>query len=158
MLPRQYSPNPKVTFPQMNHVSCHVLSETPSTETLRQAIDEAMAAHPLLRCHVEGDGEPEKRIDLFQMVRQGDNHPCTFVVDDNDEDHLLLLDPPEPPKGSADKKYARAYDATPPRNADNHARLAASAHYRSLDFACPTGMPVVPSSLSATRNHCAASL
>ena len=30
---------------------------------------------------VEGDGEPEKRIDLMQMVRKGDLHPCTFVAE-----------------------------------------------------------------------------
>ena len=80
MLPRQYSPNPDVTFPQMNHVSCTVLSGTPSENVLRQAIDEAIATHPLLRCRVEGDGEPDKRIDLFQMVRQGEPNPCTFVA------------------------------------------------------------------------------
>ena len=79
MLPRQYGPNPNVIFPQMNHVSCVVLSTTPSERTLRNAIDEVMQAHPLLQCTVEGDGEPEKRIDLFQMVRQGEPNPCTFV-------------------------------------------------------------------------------
>lgn len=78
MLPRQYSPG-KDTFPQMNHVSCAVLSSTPSEAVVREAVDEAMAAHPLLRCHIEGDGEPDERIDLFQMVRKGDNRPCTFV-------------------------------------------------------------------------------
>lgn len=38
-----------------------------------------MKAHPLLSSCIEGDGEPDERIDLFQMVRKGDNHPCTFV-------------------------------------------------------------------------------
>ena len=78
MLPRQYSPG-DVTFPQMNHVSCTVLSATPSEDILRKAIDQAIISHPLLRCHVEGDGEPDERIDLFQMVRKGDPNPCTFV-------------------------------------------------------------------------------
>ena len=78
MLPRQYSPGTDV-FPQMNHVSVAVLSSTPSEQVLRQAIDEAMAAHPLLRCHIEGDGEPDERIDLFQMVRKGEPNPTTFV-------------------------------------------------------------------------------
>lgn len=78
MLPRQYSPG-DVTFPQMNHVSCTVLSATPSEDILRKAIDQAIMSHPLLRCHVEGDGEPDERIDLFQMVRKGDPNPCTFV-------------------------------------------------------------------------------
>lgn len=82
MLPRQYKPsldksNPP--FMQLNHVTIAILSSTPSVETLSSAIDEAMASHPLLRAHVDGDGEPEKRIDLFQMVRQGDPNPCTFV-------------------------------------------------------------------------------
>lgn len=79
MLPRQYSPNPDVTFPQMNHVSCVVLSSTPSERTLRAAVDQVMQAHPLLQCKIDGDGEPEKRIDLFQMVRQGEPNPCTFT-------------------------------------------------------------------------------
>ena len=40
----------------------------------------AMDTHPLLRCHVEGDGEPEERIDAFQMVRKGEPNPCRFVA------------------------------------------------------------------------------
>jgi hypothetical protein len=82
MLPRQYRPNPDVTFPSMNHVSCALLSATPSPAALGAAIDKVMAAHPLLRARVEGDGEPDERIDLFKMVRRGDNRPCTFVVDE----------------------------------------------------------------------------
>jgi hypothetical protein len=78
MLPRQYSPG-DVTFPQMNHVSCTVLSATPAEAILRKAIDQAIMSHPLLRCHVEGDGEPDERIDLFNMVRKGEPNPCTFV-------------------------------------------------------------------------------
>lgn len=85
MLPRQYTPASKapeelVRFPQMNHVSCTVLSSTPAEHILRQAIDETIQSHPLLRAYVEGDGEPEERIDAFQMVRKGDPNPCTFVV------------------------------------------------------------------------------
>jgi hypothetical protein len=79
MLPRQYGPNADVRFPQMNHVSCTVLSATPSEEIMRKAIDEAIQAHPLLHCRIEGDGEPDERIDLFKMVRKGDPNPCTFV-------------------------------------------------------------------------------
>ncbi len=82
MLPRQYGPHlekQKDPFPQMSHVSSVTISATPSLETLSQAIDEAMAAHPLLRCYVEGDGEPVRRIDAFQMVREGEPNPCTFV-------------------------------------------------------------------------------
>jgi hypothetical protein len=79
MLPRQYGPNADVQFPQMNHVSCTVLSATPSEEIMRKAIDEAIQAHPLLHCRVDGDGEPDERIDLFKMVRKGDPNPCTFV-------------------------------------------------------------------------------
>ena len=78
MLPRQYSPG-DATFPQMNHVSCTVLSATPAEDMLRKAIDQAIMSHPLLRCHVEGDGEPDERIDLFKMVRKGEPNPCTFV-------------------------------------------------------------------------------
>ena len=79
MLPRQYGPGDS-DFPQMNHVSCTVLSATPAEETLRAAIDEAIRSHPLLRAYVEGDGEPDERIDLFQMVRKGEPNPCTFVA------------------------------------------------------------------------------
>eukprot|EP00546_Thalassionema_frauenfeldii_P022273 CAMPEP_0178907592 /NCGR_PEP_ID=MMETSP0786-20121207/7455_1 /TAXON_ID=186022 /ORGANISM="Thalassionema frauenfeldii, Strain CCMP 1798" /LENGTH=964 /DNA_ID=CAMNT_0020579405 /DNA_START=231 /DNA_END=3125 /DNA_ORIENTATION=+ len=92
MLPRQYKPKKTngdssltmnegaVIFPQMNHVSCAILSKTPAEILLRQAIDETMRCHPLLRAYVEGDGEPEERIDAFQMVRKGDPNPCTFVA------------------------------------------------------------------------------
>lgn len=79
MLPRQYGPNPDVTFPPMNHVSCAILSSTPSQRVLYTAIDQVMQAHPLLECIIEGDGEPDERIDLFQMVRKGEPNPCTFV-------------------------------------------------------------------------------
>jgi hypothetical protein len=84
MLPRQYGPHLEAApsnqpFPQMSHISTILLSATPSIETLSKAIDEAMESHPLLRCYVEGDGEPDRRIDAFQMVREGDPNPCTFV-------------------------------------------------------------------------------
>lgn len=83
MLPRQYRPKldkGEEPFPSMSHVSVTVLSATPSIEALSKAIDMAMDTHPLLRCHVEGDGEPDERIDLFQMVRKGEPNPCTFVA------------------------------------------------------------------------------
>jgi hypothetical protein len=83
MLPRQYGVNQDVTFPSMNHVSCAVLakgSDIPSEAALLYAITKTMEAHPLLRATIEGDGEPDERIDLFQMVRKGDNSACTFVA------------------------------------------------------------------------------
>lgn len=83
MLPRQYQPKldkGEEAFPSMSHVSVTLLSATPSIEALSQAIEMAMDTHPLLRCHVEGDGEPDERIDLFQMVRKGEPNPCTFVA------------------------------------------------------------------------------
>jgi len=83
MLPRQYRPKMdkgEEPFPSMSHVSVTLLSATPSIEALSQAIEMAMDTHPLLRCHVEGDGEPDERIDLFQMVRKGEPNPCTFVA------------------------------------------------------------------------------
>lgn len=79
MLPRQYSPNPDVTFPSMSHVSCAILSSTPTEAALSEAINEVLMAHPLLNCKIEGDGQPDERIDLFQMVRKGEPSPCTFV-------------------------------------------------------------------------------
>ena len=63
----------------MSHVQVTVLSATPSLDALSKAIEIAMDTHPMLRCHVEGDGEPTERIDAFQMVRRGDPNPCTFV-------------------------------------------------------------------------------
>jgi len=84
MLPRQYGVNQAVTFPSMNHVSCAVLKEgspVPSEAALKHAVSKVLEAHPLLRARIEGDGEPDERIDLFQMVRKGDNNPCTFVAD-----------------------------------------------------------------------------
>ena len=83
MLPRQYQPKldkGEPHFPSMTHVSTTILSSTPSISALSKAIDIAMDTHPLLRCHVEGNGEPTERIDLFQMVRKGEPNPCTFVA------------------------------------------------------------------------------
>jgi hypothetical protein len=90
MLPRQYKPSADKghePFPQMSHVSTVVLSATPTMEVLSQAIDEAIASHPLLRCYVKGDGEPTKRIDLFEMVREGEPNPCTFVCPPANEEN-----------------------------------------------------------------------
>eukprot|EP00568_Trieres_chinensis_P006936 CAMPEP_0183303626 /NCGR_PEP_ID=MMETSP0160_2-20130417/8987_1 /TAXON_ID=2839 ORGANISM="Odontella Sinensis, Strain Grunow 1884" /NCGR_SAMPLE_ID=MMETSP0160_2 /ASSEMBLY_ACC=CAM_ASM_000250 /LENGTH=1011 /DNA_ID=CAMNT_0025466551 /DNA_START=56 /DNA_END=3091 /DNA_ORIENTATION=+ len=78
MLPRQYGPG-DATFPPMSHVSAAVLSSTPDVETLGPALEEAMRVHPLLRSVVRGTGEPEERIDAFNMVRRGDADPPTFV-------------------------------------------------------------------------------
>lgn len=83
MLPRQYRPKLNEglpPFPSMSHVQVTVLSSTPSVDAISKAIDIAMDTHPMLRCHVEGDGEPDERIDLFQMVRKGEPNPCTFVA------------------------------------------------------------------------------
>ncbi|KAL7517875.1 hypothetical protein ACHAWX_002753 [Stephanocyclus meneghinianus] len=82
MLPRQYRPklDRGESFPSMTHVQATVLSATPSLAALSQSIEIAMDTHPLLRCHVEGDGEPAERIDLFRMVRKGEPDPCTFVA------------------------------------------------------------------------------
>mmetsp|Transcript_3256 Transcript_3256/g.7213 ORF Transcript_3256/g.7213 Transcript_3256/m.7213 type:complete len:664 (-) Transcript_3256:1387-3378(-) len=83
MLPRQYQPKldaGESYFPSMSHVQVTTLSATPSIEALSKAIDIAMDTHPLLRCHVEGDGEPDERIDLMQMVRKGEPNPCIFVA------------------------------------------------------------------------------
>ena len=85
MLPRQYSPSP-APFPQMNHVCAATLSATPPVASLLIAIENAMATHPLLRSHVEGSGEPDERIDLFQMVRKGNPDPERFVAPGNDGD------------------------------------------------------------------------
>ena len=80
MLPRQYSPS-EATFPQMTHVSVAVLNASPSLEALSMAVKEVMQAHPLLRSRVQGTGEPSKRIDLFQMVREGEPDPLQFSTD-----------------------------------------------------------------------------
>ena len=80
MLPRQYSPSEGAApFPQMNHVTVVTLSATPPLTSLLKAIGNAMATHPLLRGRVEGSGEPEERVDLFQMVRKGNPDPERFV-------------------------------------------------------------------------------
>ena len=85
MLPRQYSPSP-TPFPQMNHVCVATLSATPPVASLLTAIDNAMKTHPLLRSHVEGSGEPDERIDLFNMVRKGNPDPERFVAPNNGDD------------------------------------------------------------------------
>ena len=95
MLPRQYGPHLEKKndpFPQMSHVSTVTLSATPAIETLSKAIDEAMESHPLLRCYIEGDGEPDQRIDAFQMVREGEPNPCTFVCPPLEESNLSSKD------------------------------------------------------------------
>ena len=93
MAPRQYSLS-KDTFPSMNHVSCTVLSATPQPEVLEQALEFVMESHPLLRARISGDGEPNKRIDLFQMVREGEPNPMTFVADKafSGSDVLAVID------------------------------------------------------------------
>ena len=78
MLPRQYSLSDS-TFPPMSHVSTAILSSTPSKLDLQNAIVNALQCHPLLRTKIQGDGEPTQRIDLFQMVRDGEPNPETFV-------------------------------------------------------------------------------
>ena len=85
MLPRQYSPSP-TPFPQMNHVCVATLSATPPVASLLTAIENAMKTHPLLRSHVEGSGEPDERIDLFNMVRKGNPDPERFVAPNNGQD------------------------------------------------------------------------
>lgn len=116
MLPRQYSISPD-TFPQMNHVSAVVLSSTPNLDVLKQAIDEAIQSHPLLRCHVAGDGEPEKRIDLFKMVRSGEpdletfvcpppSSPTTFTA----EDVLSVIDVPSSDTTSLYKSWQSSFN------------------------------------------------
>ena len=93
MLPRQYKPGNAV-FPSMNHVSVALLSATPSEDVLKQALQYVMQSHPLLHAYVQGDGEPTKRIDLFQMVRKGEPNPLTFVADDPNRfsvDELLQI-------------------------------------------------------------------
>lgn len=81
MLPRQYSLS-QDTFPQMTHVCAVVLNKTPKDEAIfRQAVQEAMESHPLLNARIQGDGEPDRRIDMMQMVREGEPNPCTFVTD-----------------------------------------------------------------------------
>ena len=79
MLPRQYKD--KSSFPQMNHVvAVRFKTKSPPVNLLQQAVDKLAAEHPLLQARVEGDGEPDERIDLFDMVRKGDPNPPTFVV------------------------------------------------------------------------------
>lgn len=113
MLPRQYGPNPDVTFPQMNHVSCAILSSTPSERVLRTAIDQVIQAHPLLQCTVEGDGEPDERIDFFQMVRKGEPNPCTFVTKPgtfSSKDVLSIVDVDGSDRSSLDDSWQVAFN------------------------------------------------
>jgi hypothetical protein len=94
MLPRQYKQNSR--FPPMNHVSVALLEITNNIniddDIFRRAVQLAAQSHGLLRSVVVGDGEPDKRIDLFQMVRSGDPHPPTFcVVDDDDSNNKIPI-------------------------------------------------------------------
>ena len=113
MLPRQYTPG-KHVFPQMNHVCTAVLSSTPSFTYLQAAIDEAMAAHPLLRCRIEGDGEPDERIDLFQMVRKGEPNPTTFRSTGPGEfeakDVLSVVEVPSETREDLDNSWKKTFE------------------------------------------------
>jgi hypothetical protein len=112
MLPRQYSPNPDVTFPSLNHVSCAILSTTPSESVLKKAINQVMAAHPLLLCKIEGDGEPEKRIDLLNMVRKGETDPCTFVSKPHQfsaDNVLKVVDVPGSDRAALDASWQESF-------------------------------------------------
>jgi hypothetical protein len=81
MLPRQYRPKETgIIFPPMIHLCAVTLNRTPSIPHLFSAIQNALDVHPLLSCRVEGDGEPNSRIDGLQMVRSGNPNPETFVV------------------------------------------------------------------------------
>jgi len=111
MLPRQYAPG-DVKFPQMNHVSCTILSATPPENLLREAIDQAIMSHPLLRCHVEGNGEPDERIDFFQMVRKGEPNPCTFVSPESSftsKDVLTIVQVEGSNRSSIDSSWEAAF-------------------------------------------------
>eukprot|EP00565_Helicotheca_tamesis_P007048 CAMPEP_0185733512 /NCGR_PEP_ID=MMETSP1171-20130828/19752_1 /TAXON_ID=374046 /ORGANISM="Helicotheca tamensis, Strain CCMP826" /LENGTH=987 /DNA_ID=CAMNT_0028403267 /DNA_START=144 /DNA_END=3107 /DNA_ORIENTATION=+ len=115
MLPRQYGPHldkKNSPFPQMNHVSVAVLSSTPSIQHLQSALNDLMTTHPLLRCHVEGSGEPSKRIDLFQMVREGEPDPCTFVSTDEIYDVDDVLTVKEVSGGSAKEQLDQSWKAS----------------------------------------------
>lgn len=97
----------------MNHVSCAILSATPSDTVLQKALDAAMQAHPLLHCRVDGDGEPDKRIDLFQMVRQGEPNPCTFVSEPNlfsALDVLKVIDVPSTDREALDQSWQKSFN------------------------------------------------
>lgn len=67
MLPRQYSIGPE-TFPQMSHVSCTVLNNTPDTNVLKTAIESAMRSHPMLRARISGTGEECLKLFLFNFI------------------------------------------------------------------------------------------
>jgi len=83
MLPRQYKPKETgIIFPPMIHMCAVTLNRTPSIPHLLSAVRNAIDAHPLLSCRVEGDGEPNSRVDGLQMVRSGNPNPETFVVVD----------------------------------------------------------------------------
>lgn len=84
MLPRQYKPKETgIMFPPMIHMCAVTLNRTPSIPHLLSAVQNAIDAHPLLSCRVEGDGEPNARVDGLQMVRSGNPNPETFVVVDS---------------------------------------------------------------------------
>jgi len=90
MLPRQYQPKEKVKaerpiFPSMSHICSIKLSKTPSITILNKALSIVAKEHPLMHCVAIGGGEPIKRIDLFQMVREGNPDPCKFILSDDDE-------------------------------------------------------------------------
>ena len=103
--------------PPMNHIAAFILTSTPSVNALRQALDNAVRTHPLLRARVEGNGYPRMWMDpVRRMVRwngwendDGDDKnsnnnawngreesPLEFVVNAID-DHHEKIDLDNPP-------------------------------------------------------------
>ncbi|GKY96954.1 hypothetical protein MPSEU_000654400 [Mayamaea pseudoterrestris] len=114
MLPRQYALSSE-KFAQMNHVMVATLNRTPSLTMLHKAIQTIQQAHPLLRARVQGTGEPEKRIDLFQMVRVGEPDPLRFVANDDqfhvdDILHVVQVASPDALEASWKRAFAKDLD------------------------------------------------
>jgi hypothetical protein len=74
-------------------VHFHPDSSAINIDALHVAVTHALRMHPLLNARIQGNGEPTKRIDLFQMVRSNEEEPdpLMFVVpiDDDDDDYYF---------------------------------------------------------------------
>ena len=152
MLPRQYGPNEDVTFPSINHVSCAILSSTPSVEALKTAVEQVMQAHPLLSCVIEGDGEPDERIDLFQMVRKGEPNPCTFASKSglfSADDVLRVVDVDGSDRTALDQSWQSSFQ----RDLDNGNWRVESNPLWKLELHRLTGSDKGPCALLFSFNH-----
>ncbi|EED92604.1 predicted protein [Thalassiosira pseudonana CCMP1335] len=118
MLPRPVGPEQDQNDqrPPMNHIAAFILSSTPSTWALQQALDSAVRTHPLLRSRVVGNGQPKKWLDpIRRMVRwnggwdEKEEDPLEFISNAISESNVVMETEPNSIDDSSDKVSCPKY-------------------------------------------------